>query len=89
MKRYAALANVSAILLVLIGKSESESQEARVVNTIQGPVRGYLDPDGDIFSFYNIPYATAPTGTHRFRVITLFLYYKAFEVCNKKMLLGK
>lgn len=42
------------------------AKEWRLVNITQGPVRGRLE-DG-VYSFYNIPYATAPTGTDRFKV---------------------
>ncbi|KAJ8733878.1 hypothetical protein PYW07_014429 [Mythimna separata] len=33
----------------------------------QGPVRGAKDPNGDLYSFYNIPYATGPTGENKFK----------------------
>lgn len=36
----------------------------------QGTVRGRLDPREDLYAFYNIPYATAPTGVHKFKVMT-------------------
>ncbi|XP_022826306.1 cholinesterase 1-like [Spodoptera litura] len=45
-----------------------EGQEDwRMVNITQGPVRGHRDPGGDLYLFYNIPYATAPTGIDRFK----------------------
>nr|UXP71939.1 esterase [Manduca sexta] len=40
---------------------------SRVVRLAQGPVRGYRDPQGDLFAFYSVPYATAPTGPHKFK----------------------
>ncbi|CAF4915611.1 unnamed protein product [Pieris macdunnoughi] len=40
--------------------------ESRVVNTAQGPVKGYQDGSG-LYIFYNIPYAKAPTGKDRFK----------------------
>ncbi|KAJ8734924.1 hypothetical protein PYW08_014174 [Mythimna loreyi] len=41
-------------------------EEWRLVNTTQGPVRGRRE-EGGLYVFYNIPYATAPTGTDRFK----------------------
>lgn len=38
------------------------------VMTSQGPVRGQKESDG-VYTFYNIPYATAPTGEDKFKVI--------------------
>ncbi|CAG9782833.1 unnamed protein product [Diatraea saccharalis] len=44
----------------------SEKNVERVVRTPQGPVRGYKDSEDDIFVFYGVPYATAPTGPRKF-----------------------
>ncbi|XP_063890781.1 cholinesterase 1 isoform X1 [Helicoverpa armigera] len=41
--------------------------EWREVRTAQGPVRGRKHPTADIYTFYNIPYATAPTGEDKFK----------------------
>nr|ACV60234.2 antennal esterase CXE7 [Spodoptera littoralis] len=41
--------------------------EWREVKTAQGPVRGRKHPTEDIYTFYNIPYATAPVGVDRFK----------------------
>ncbi|KAJ8734933.1 hypothetical protein PYW08_014183 [Mythimna loreyi] len=41
--------------------------EWREVNTAQGPVRGRKHPTEDIYTFFNIPYATAPVGVHKFK----------------------
>ena len=46
----------------------SELNKSKLVHTTQGPVRGYKDPYEDIFVFYNIPYARAPTGDEKFKV---------------------
>ncbi|XP_041974258.1 juvenile hormone esterase-like [Aricia agestis] len=54
-------------LYVLFLSSVLAEDVSRVVVTSQGAVRGYKDKDHDLFAFYNIPYATAPTGTNRFR----------------------
>lgn len=48
--------------------TKGQIQESRVVQIDQGPVRGYRDPDRNLFAFYNIPYATAPTGRNRYKV---------------------
>ncbi|CAH1643315.1 unnamed protein product [Spodoptera littoralis] len=41
--------------------------DSRVVSTAQGPVRGRLLPSGGVYGFYNIPYASAPTGADRYK----------------------
>ncbi|KAI5651326.1 carboxylesterase family domain-containing protein [Phthorimaea operculella] len=43
-----------------------QAQDSRTVVIEQGPVRGYKNPGGH-YVFYNIPYATAPTGKDRFK----------------------
>ena len=40
------------------------------VTTAQGTVRGRLNPREDLYAFYNIPYALAPTGVYKFKVMT-------------------
>ena len=40
----------------------------RDVEITQGTVRGHLDPNGGLFVFYNVPYATAPIGPEKFKV---------------------
>nr|XP_049697865.1 juvenile hormone esterase isoform X39 [Helicoverpa armigera]XP_049697866.1 juvenile hormone esterase isoform X40 [Helicoverpa armigera]XP_049697867.1 juvenile hormone esterase isoform X41 [Helicoverpa armigera]XP_049697868.1 juvenile hormone esterase isoform X42 [Helicoverpa armigera] len=42
-------------------------EEWRQVNTAQGPVRGQKHPSGHLYAFYNVPYATAPKGIHKFK----------------------
>ncbi|KAJ8734925.1 hypothetical protein PYW08_014175 [Mythimna loreyi] len=39
----------------------------RDVQIAQGTVRGHIDPLNKLYVFYNIPYATAPTGPDRFK----------------------
>ncbi|CAH1643313.1 unnamed protein product [Spodoptera littoralis] len=39
----------------------------RHVNITQGQVRGRMVPEGGVYAFYNIPYATAPTGSNRYK----------------------
>ncbi|XP_026485191.2 carboxylic ester hydrolase-like isoform X2 [Vanessa tameamea] len=53
--------------LFLIGNVLSEETESRVIVTAQGPVRGYKDPIDDVFAYFGIPYATAPTGSQKFK----------------------
>ncbi|XP_028170038.1 venom carboxylesterase-6-like [Ostrinia furnacalis] len=43
------------------------SDERKFVNLKQGPVLGFMDQDVEVFGFYGIPYATAPTGRDRFK----------------------
>uniref|UniRef100_A0A2A4J3V0 Carboxylic ester hydrolase n=2 Tax=Heliothis virescens TaxID=7102 RepID=A0A2A4J3V0_HELVI len=53
--------------LVLYISAVLATEEWREVNTPQGPVRGRKHPSADVYVFYNIPYATAPTGENKFR----------------------
>ncbi|CAH0698885.1 unnamed protein product [Spodoptera exigua] len=54
------------VLLVYVSVSSVIAEEEwLLVNITQGPVRGRLE-DG-VYSFYNIPYASVPTGTDRFK----------------------
>ncbi|KAJ2952220.1 hypothetical protein O0L34_g4498 [Tuta absoluta] len=57
------LCGVLAIGFVLAQKKAY----SRTVQIDQGPIRGYRYASADIFAFYNIPYATAPTGKDRFK----------------------
>ncbi|XP_047538563.1 venom carboxylesterase-6-like [Vanessa atalanta] len=52
------------VLSVVIVTGEPQS---RLVITAQGPVRGYKQPGDDVYVFHEIPYATAPTGPHKFK----------------------
>ncbi|XP_047990198.1 esterase FE4-like [Leguminivora glycinivorella] len=53
-----------ASVAVCISDDTQDVRESRIVQTAQGPVKGYKKDD--VFYFYGIPYATAPTGTRRF-----------------------
>lgn len=60
------------LALGAIAVAASGAEEWMQVEVVdQGPVRGRLDPDGGLYRFYNIPYATAPTGRDKFKVPTL------------------
>ncbi|GBP72731.1 hypothetical protein EVAR_75350_1 [Eumeta japonica] len=59
--------SVWTCVLMLVGLSAALDRPSRVAHTAQGPVRGYKDPRGDYYAFYSIPYATAPTGPHKFK----------------------
>ncbi|XP_023955057.2 esterase FE4 [Bicyclus anynana] len=54
-------------LLWCQGDAFSSGHESRLVELAQGPVKGYKDKEFDIYTFYDIPYATAPTGLDRFK----------------------
>lgn len=56
------------ILCIALVTSESSKQEWLDVEIAQGPVRGHLDETGELYEFYNIPYATVPTGENKFKV---------------------
>ncbi|KAJ8733888.1 hypothetical protein PYW07_014439 [Mythimna separata] len=56
---------LTAFLVVAL--SNCDDSEWRQVRTAQGYVRGRKDPDGGLYAFYNIPYASVPKGTDRFK----------------------
>lgn len=56
------------ILLCLAAFTLGEKTESKIVQIDQGPVRGYKSSEANIFEFTGIPYATAPTGTDRYKV---------------------
>lgn len=58
------------LFCVIIALTQAQ-KESKLVNIKQGPVKGYKDPDFDVFCFYGIPYATTPTGADRFKVSNL------------------
>lgn len=59
---------VTLLLCVYAVLSNCDDSEWRQVRIGQGEVRGRKDPGGGLYAFYNIPYATAPTGKDRFKV---------------------
>lgn len=75
-KNMLLLASISFSFFVL-SKCESRFSD---VNMEQGLVRGFNVDDDEVFSFYGIPYATAPTGEDRFKVKHIFLLYSPFCV---------
>ncbi|CAB3245220.1 unnamed protein product [Arctia plantaginis] len=54
-------------LCVAVGAIENGNDEWLEVKIEQGPVRGQLDSSGELWTFMNIPYATAPTGKNKFK----------------------
>lgn len=63
---------VCVIIATVHGENSPRNTRIRskLVQTRQGPIRGYV-PQGqeeDIYVFYNIPYATVPTGADKFKV---------------------
>lgn len=56
------------VLVIVVVVVAGNDEISRLVNTDQGPVRGYKAPDADLFTFYGIPYATAPVGVHKYKV---------------------
>ncbi|CAG9782834.1 unnamed protein product [Diatraea saccharalis] len=55
------------LICVCVVLTQSSAQESKLVNINQGPIIGYKAEGADVFAFYNIPYATAPTGPHKFK----------------------
>ncbi|CAB3245203.1 unnamed protein product [Arctia plantaginis] len=54
-------------LCVAVGAIEHGNDEWLEVKIEQGPVRGQLDSGGELWTFLNLPYATAPTGRNQFK----------------------
>ncbi|CAB3237539.1 unnamed protein product [Arctia plantaginis] len=50
-----------------VGAIEHGNDEWLEVKIEQGPVRGQLDSGGELWTFLNLPYATAPTGRNQFK----------------------
>lgn len=76
-----------AIFFCLLFVAFSEEHQSRLVRTSQGLVRGYKDPEEDIYIFYNVPYATAPSGTDRFKApLPPPTWNETFEAVDRKVI---
>lgn len=64
---------IFAIVVASLSFATAQTSESRDVTIDQGPVRGYKAPGSNVFDFYGIPYATAPTGTNKFKVRIFFI----------------
>ncbi|XP_022822477.1 esterase FE4-like [Spodoptera litura] len=61
--------------------------EWREVKTAQGPVRGYKHPTEDIYTFHNIPYATAPVGVDRYKApLPPPVWLEPYDAVNKNIM---
>ncbi|XP_013201150.1 para-nitrobenzyl esterase [Amyelois transitella] len=60
------LLEILLLTVFLASSLGDEDKDARIIHLPQGPVRGYKEGLGT-FSFYHIPYATAPTGDDKFK----------------------
>ncbi|XP_061382766.1 esterase FE4-like [Danaus plexippus] len=56
-----------AALIASVSSENIKDRESLLVHISSGLVRGYKDIHEDVFVFNGIPYATAPTGTERFK----------------------
>ncbi|XP_022822399.1 juvenile hormone esterase-like isoform X2 [Spodoptera litura] len=54
-------------VLLLSVTATLADDEWREVKTAQGPVRGRKHPTEDLYTFFSIPYATAPIGVDKFK----------------------
>ncbi|KAJ8734929.1 hypothetical protein PYW08_014179 [Mythimna loreyi] len=54
------------LVLCFVSISSQNEDEWKLVQIAQGPVRGRKAPEG-MYVFYNVPYATAPTGENKFK----------------------
>lgn len=64
---------IFAIVVASLSFATAQTSESRDVTIDQGPVRGYKAPGSNVFDFNGIPYATAPTGTNKFKVRIFFI----------------
>ncbi|KAL4705267.1 hypothetical protein ACJJTC_010286 [Scirpophaga incertulas] len=55
------------LLLSCKALAQNDDQDSRDVYIEQGPIRGYKDPNTNVFTFYGIPYASVPTGKHKYK----------------------
>ncbi|XP_049887141.1 esterase FE4-like [Pectinophora gossypiella] len=78
---------ILCVFAVVIVNGEDEKPESRTVRTTYGAVRGYRSPEGDLFAFYGIPYATAPTGPNKFKApLPAPLSLHTFEAVDKTII---
>lgn len=64
---------VKLCVLLLYVATVLASDEWLEVKTAQGLVRGRKHAAGGTYVFYNVPYATAPRGTDKFKVLNMML----------------
>ncbi|XP_075984481.1 carboxylic ester hydrolase-like [Anticarsia gemmatalis] len=68
MQRHTCIAILCVVLAGFTSAKEwRKTGQWLEVMTSQGPVRGLRDPSEELYTFHNIPYATAPTGEHKFK----------------------
>ncbi|KAG6453287.1 hypothetical protein O3G_MSEX008067 [Manduca sexta] len=66
---------------------EGENNKSKLVKTSQGSVRGYKEPDTNVFVFYGIPYGTAPTGIFKFQApLPPPAWLQPFEATNRNII---
>ncbi|XP_039751951.1 esterase FE4-like [Pararge aegeria] len=76
---------ICACAVIVSGRSTPDSL---LVNIEQGPVLGYKPAQGGLYVFYNIPYATAPTGLSKFRPpLPPPTWTKPFEAVQRKIIM--
>lgn len=68
------------ILFSAVVSTFGDESEWREVKTLQGTVRGRRDPEGGLYGFYSIPYATAPRGIDRFKVCWLNIVHALYNI---------
>lgn len=63
------------------------SAASKTVRISQGTVRGYKDPNGGVYAFYDIPYASTPTGPHRFKAPNPApIWLNTFDAIDRKIM---
>lgn len=67
------------ILTCAFAVAAQNVENTKLVTISQGPIRGYRNAEYDIYEFFGIPYATAPTGTQRFKVSVLCINKYAID----------
>ncbi|XP_052753639.1 para-nitrobenzyl esterase-like [Galleria mellonella] len=75
------------LVVGVICDRKNDENESKVVHISQGSVRGYKDPEVDIFVFYGIPYAKAPTGPNKFKApLPAPIWSETLEAVNKDII---
>ncbi|GBP97508.1 hypothetical protein EVAR_69748_1 [Eumeta japonica] len=67
MLRTAYVSVLLHVVACLVQNEKLRSQASRLVYLDQGTVRGYKVTNSNFYAFYSIPYATAPTGSLKFK----------------------
>ncbi|GBP72729.1 Esterase-6 [Eumeta japonica] len=75
------------LFIIIAAADANPDDNSRIVHTAQGAVKGYRDHKGYFYGYYGIPYATAPTGPHKFKSpLPPPSWEDTFDAIDKKIL---